>query len=77
MQMLYNAIDKSFKLLWDGSLSVFRETAKSSSTNKTFLLHLLEMRENTHEHESPPVTLVHGNETEQVLRESLKRIKFE
>lgn len=47
MDALYYAINNSFKLLWDGSISMFRETTKSSSTNKHFLLNLLEMREST------------------------------
>lgn len=64
MEALYFAINNSFKLLWDGSISMFRETVKSSSTNKNFLLNLLEMREATQEHECPPVTLIHGYETE-------------
>ena len=38
---------------------------------------LLEVRTNTEQDEEPPVTLIHGAETEQTLRKTLLRIKID
>lgn len=35
------------------------------------------MRTKTNEDEEPPVTLLHGQETEKLLRQTLMRIKIE
>lgn len=74
---LHNAIRTSFKLFWDGSISLFQETALSSSNNKEFLNTLLEMRTASEQDEEPPVTLIHGAETEFTLRKTLLRIKID
>ena len=75
IQMLIEAVNSSFKLFWDGSISMYKDTNHSASNNKKFLLNLLEMRLATQEHQEPPVTMMHGPETEECLRESLFRIK--
>jgi len=49
----------------------------SSSNNKEFLNTLLELRTETEQHEEPPVTLIHGAETEATLRKTLLRIKID
>jgi hypothetical protein len=74
---IMKAIDQSFKLFWDGSISMNIDTVLSSKNNKDALNTLLEMRTRTDEHEDPPITLLHGKETEQVLRTTLMRIKVE
>jgi len=74
---LKNAIRTSFKLFWDGSISIYQETALSSTNNKEFLTTLLEMRTNTEHDEEPPVTLIHGAESESTLRKTLLRIKID
>jgi hypothetical protein len=56
---------------------MYNETILSSSNNKEVLNTLLEMRTRTHEDEEPPVTLLHGQETEKLLRHTLMRIKVE
>lgn len=61
---LKNAVRTSFKVFWDGSISMFMDTAYSSANNKEFLNALLELRTNTQNDTEPPVTLVHGYETE-------------
>jgi 3-phosphoglycerate kinase len=61
---LKEAIVTSFKLFWDGSISMYQDTAFSSTNNKEFLTALLDMRTNTEQDEEPPVTLIHGSETE-------------
>ena len=53
------------------------DTVLSSKNNKDVLNTLLEMRTRTDEHEDPPITLLHGTETEKVLRTTLMRIKVE
>jgi hypothetical protein len=53
------------------------DTVLSSKNNKDVLNTLLEMRQRTDEHEDPPITLLHGGETEKVLRTTLMRIKVE
>lgn len=53
------------------------ETALSAKNNKDVLNKLLEVRQATNEDEEPPVTLLHGNETEKLLRTTLMRIKIE
>ena len=75
IHLLIEAVNCSYKLFWDGSISMFKDTSHSASNNKSFLLRLLEMRLATQEHQEPPVTLMHGPETEVCLRESLFRIK--
>ena len=77
VDMILCAINESFKLYWDGSISMFKETVHSSTNNKQFLMRLLEMRMATQEHYEPPVTLLHGAETETTLRETLYRIKLD
>lgn len=74
---LQKAINLSFKLFWDGSVCMFKETVLSSANNKHVLNTLLELRTKTNDHQEPPVTLLHGQETEQVLRNTLMRIKIE
>ena len=74
---LQEAINSSFKLFWDGSISLFYDTFLSSCNNKDILKTLLEMRRKTNDDEEPPVTLLHGQETEKVLRKTLMFIKDE
>ena len=47
MMALQHAVDSSFKLFWDGEISTFVDTERSSDNNKQFLNHLLEMRTRT------------------------------
>ena len=44
MAALQYAVDSSFKLFWDGEISSFVDTERSSDNNKQFLNHILEMR---------------------------------
>ena len=77
MYEISNALEHSFKVFWDGSISLYKDTVFSSSNNKDFLNKLLDVRCKTETHPEPPVTLIHGMETEQTLRETLLRIKVE
>lgn len=77
MSEIVQALDSSFKVFWDGSISLYKDTVFSSSNNKDFLNKLLDMRTKTEQHSQPPVTLIHGMETEMTLRETLLRIKVE
>ena len=77
IEMVQQAIDSSFKLFWDGSVGLYIDTVVASRNNLDVLNTLLEMRTRTNEDEEPPVTLLHGQETEKVLRQSLMRIKIE
>jgi len=77
LAMLHQAIKSTYKIFWDGSISLFQETAHSSQNNKDFLTTLLDTRTNTEQDDEPPVTLIHGNETEQTLRKTLLRIKID
>ena len=45
--------------------------------NKDVLNTLLDLRTKTNDHLEPPVTLLHGVDTEQLLRNTLMRIKVE
>lgn len=72
-----SAVNDSYKIFWDGSISMHKETVHSSTNNKQFLMRLLEMRMATQEHQEPPVTLLHGPETETTLRDTLYRIKLD
>jgi hypothetical protein len=74
---LQQAVRTSFKLFWDGSISMYQETTHSSTNNKDFLSTLLEVRTNSDQDEEPPVTLIHGAETEHTLRKTLLRIKID
>ena len=77
MLEISEALEHSFKVFWDGSISLYKDAVSSSSNNKDFLNKLLDVRCKTETHPEPPVTLIHGMETEQTLRETLLRIKVE
>lgn len=77
IESVQKAIDTSFKLFWDGSIGMYIDTVITSRNNLDVLNSLLEMRTRTNDDEEPPVTLLHGQETEKVLRQSLMRIKIE
>mmetsp|Transcript_10128 Transcript_10128/g.13754 ORF Transcript_10128/g.13754 Transcript_10128/m.13754 type:complete len:103 (+) Transcript_10128:1904-2212(+) len=77
MAELANLLQHSFKVFWDGSISLYKETVSSSTNNKEFLNKLLDVRMASDQHQEPPVTLIHGIETEMTLRETLMRIKVE
>jgi hypothetical protein len=47
LDQLTRAVRTTYKLFWDGSISLYQDTAYSSSNNKEFLNALLEMRTNT------------------------------
>lgn len=72
---IVEAVNTNFKLFWDGSVSMFNDTAHSATNNKHFLKALFEMRELTETHQEPPITLMHGQETFATVRDSLMRIK--
>jgi len=76
-QSQLSLVESSFKLLWDGSLSVYKDNVLSSAFNKALVARLLDFRARTQNDDEPPVTLLHGAETEQVLRHSLMRIRVE
>jgi hypothetical protein len=75
MIALQHAVDTSFKLFWDGEISTFVDTEKSSDNNKQFLNHVLEMRMRTEQDQEPPVVCVHGAGTEKCLKQTLVHIK--
>lgn len=77
IELIQHAINGSFKLFWDGSVSLYIDNIISSKNNKDVLNTLLEMRNVTQNKEEPPVTLLHGDETEKLLRITLMRIKIE
>lgn len=77
MNEIQGALEHSFKVFWDGSISLYKDTVYSSSNNKEFMYKLLDVRMKTETHQEPPVTLIHGMETEVTLRETLLRIKVE
>ena len=77
MSELVSLLKQSFKVFWDGSISLYKDTVSSSTNNKDFLNKLLDVRMASDQHQEPPVTLIHGHETEITLRETLMRIKVE
>ncbi len=70
-------METSFKFFWDGSLSVIKDAVLASEFNKQTVQKLLDFRIRTQNDDEPPVTLMHGGETETILRHSLMRIKVE
>ena len=77
IKALQDAIKLSFKLFWDGSVCLFLDSILACANNKEVLNTLLDVRTKTNEHEDPPVTLLHGQQTEKLLRDTLQRIKIE
>lgn len=77
VKAIQDAVRLSFKLFWDGSISLFSDNVLASVNNKEVLNTLLDVRTRTNEHEDPPVTLLHGQHTEKILRDTLTRIKVE
>lgn len=75
-------IPTTFKLLWDGTLSPMPPASAENSayaqlTNKHFVETLLDVRVSSQNDDEPPVTLLHGSETETVVKSSLLRVKLE
>jgi len=68
---------RSFKVFWDGSLTLFKDAVLASESNKVFVSTLLDHRKATHDDIEPPIALLHGTETEIVLRQAIMRIKVE
>lgn len=56
---------------------MYCDTFLSSCNNKDILKTLLELRRATNEHEEPPVTFIHGHDTEKFLRSTLLVMKDE
>jgi hypothetical protein len=54
---------------------MYIEATLSANNNKEVLRSLLELRRRTNDHLDPPVTLLHGEETERLLRQTLLVIK--
>jgi hypothetical protein len=80
--LLEQTLPLSFKLLWDGSLSPYtgplvEGSLEGQKTNKRFTERLLELRVASQNDDEPQVTMLHGPETEHVVRSSLLRIKVE
>ena len=77
MRDLTETINCSFKVLWDGSVSLFKDSILAASNNKDLVSTLLTLREQSANDPEPPITLLHGTETEQVVKSSLLRVKVE
>ena len=77
IKAIQEAIRLSFKLFWDGAVCLMLDTTLACANNKEVLNTLLDVRTKTNEHEDPPVTLLHGQQTEKLLRDTLQRIKIE
>jgi len=75
MQALTYAVDTSYKLFWDGEISAYVDTDRSSDNNKQFVNCILEMRARTEQEMQPPVVCIHGHATEKCLRQTLTHIK--
>lgn len=75
--LLLQMLQQSFKLLWDGSLSPSNDAAAISPSNKQFVEALLDLRVTTQNDDEPPVTLLHGIETDSVVKQALLKIKVE
>ena len=74
---LLQYVGHSFKIFWDGSISLYNTTVQSSTNNKDFLNKLLDVRMHSENDQEPPVTLIHGIETLTTLKDTLMRIKAE
>jgi hypothetical protein len=47
MFSLNMTVEKTFKVLWDGSISLFKDCMLANTNNKSFVSHLLDMRQRT------------------------------
>jgi hypothetical protein len=74
---LIQKLSSVYKLFWDGSLSMVKTSVYASESNKRFVQELLNWRTITNEDPEPPIVLVHGIESEEVIRFSLLRLKAE
>lgn len=78
---LLQIIPNSFKLIWDGTLSplgpIFQDSYFINTINKRFVESLHDLRLQTMEDVEPQVTLLHGPETESIVKSCLVRIKVE
>jgi hypothetical protein len=68
MEILYNAVNRSYKMFWDGEISTYVDTIHSSENNKLFLEKMLEMRVKTEQDMEPPVVCIHGAHTDYCVR---------
>jgi hypothetical protein len=74
-EALEGAVRCSFKLFWDGSIGMYMDTSLSSKNNKDLLKVLLDVRRKTAEDREPPVTFMHGIDTESMLKQTLMILK--
>ena len=72
-----SVLESTFKFFWDGSLSIIKDAILASEFNKLATAKLLDFRQRTNNDDEPPVTLLHGEETETVIRHSLMRLKVD
>mmetsp|Transcript_39604 Transcript_39604/g.38159 ORF Transcript_39604/g.38159 Transcript_39604/m.38159 type:complete len:153 (+) Transcript_39604:481-939(+) len=56
---------------------MFKDAVLASNSNKRLVQCILDHRKDTQEDQEPPLMLIHGSESEVVLRSSLMRIKVE
>jgi hypothetical protein len=75
--LLHSRVNSSFKLLWDGQVSLFEGHHLASMSNRDFVETLQKLRLCSDQDQEPPVTFTHGSQTAKILHTALTRIKFE
>lgn len=76
MQSLLNNTKDAMKIFWDGSVSIYPDTF-AYQNNKTLTLDLLRIRHENEDRTEPKYSLVHSEETDLVVTQSVSKIKLD
>lgn len=76
MQNVLANTKDAMKLFWDGSISVYPDTF-AHENNKTMTFDLLRIRTENEDRSEPKYSLIHSEETEIVVNQSMAKIKLD
>ena len=76
MQNVLSNTKDSMKLFWDGSVSIYPDTF-AHENNKTMTFDLLRIRTENEDRTEPKYSLIHSEETEIIVNQSMAKIKLD
>lgn len=76
MKSLLNHTNDAMKIFWDGSISLYPDTF-AQENNRSMTLDLLRIRSENEERTEPKYSLIHSEETEQIVNQAMTKIKLD
>lgn len=76
VQKVLECTKDAMKIFWDGSVSLYPDTF-AHENNKTFTLDLLRIRAENEERTEPKYSLIHSEETDLIVNQSMSKIKLD